>query len=354
MGLDLICIRMTKNFKSACYRYPASKASRFCGSPRGFHSSHKRNSHASTDPRLDGLGKVIKDEYAVIRDHYDCPKYPIVLAHGLLGFDELRLAGPFLPGVQYWRGIKDALSMKGIKVITATVPPSASIEMRAAQLANDIALGARGKNVNIIAHPLTVSGDKGADTHDARQGGLDARYMITHLKPKDFTVSSLTTIATPHRGSAVADYVIEQIGDDRLAQIYYALDRLKVETGAFSQLTRKYMEQTFNPSTPDIDDVRYFSYGAAMQPSFWSVFRLSHRLLEQIEGHNDGLVSVASSKWGGADGYKGTLMGVSHLDLINWSNRLKWLVGEITGNRPKFNAVAFYLDIADMLAREGL
>lgn len=80
---------------------------------------------------------------------------------------------------------------------------------------------------------------------------------------------------------------------------------------------------------------RYFSYGAAMQPSFWSVFRLSHRLLEQVEGYNDGLVSVASSKWGGDQGYKGTLEGVSHLDLINWSNRLKWLAGKITGNRQR-------------------
>lgn len=44
---------------------------------------------------------------------------------------------------------------------------------------------------------------------------------------------------------------------DRLPQIYYALNRLNVETGAFSQLTRKYMTETFNPNTPDVDDVRY-------------------------------------------------------------------------------------------------
>ncbi|GLA80826.1 hypothetical protein AtubIFM56815_004457 [Aspergillus tubingensis] len=253
----------------------------------------------------------------------DAPKHAVVLAHGLLGFAELRLAGRYLPGVQYWRGIKEALSMQGVRVITATVPPSASIEMRAEELARDIAAGAPGEHVNIIAHSM----------------------------PTDFKVKSLTTIATPHRGSAVADFALKQIGDDRLAQLYYALDRLKVETGAFAQLTRDYMTNTFNPATPDIEDVRYFSYGAAMQPSFWSVFRLSHRLLEQIEGYNDGLVSVASSKWGA---YKGTLEGVSHLDLINWSNRLKWLAGEITGNRQRFNAIAFYLDIADMLAKEGL
>ena len=81
---------------------------------------------------------------------------------------------------------------------------------------------------------------------------------------------------------------------------------------------------------------RYFSYGAAMEPSLLSFFRLSHRILKETEGYNDGLVSVASSRWGGEQGYKGTLAGVSHLDLINWSNRLKWLAGEITGNKRKY------------------
>ncbi|KAJ5496299.1 hypothetical protein N7463_008286 [Penicillium fimorum] len=267
------------------------------------------------------------------------PKYPVVLAHGLLGFDELRLAGPYLPGVQYWRGIKEALTARGIEVITASVPPSGSIEARAEQLARNIETEARGKDVNIIAHSM---------------GGLDSRYMISRIRPEKFKVLSLTTIASPHRGSSVADYVIDQIGADRLPQIYYALNRLNVETGAFSQLTRKYMTETFNPNTPDMDDVRYFSYGAAVEPSIWSAFRLSHRVLAEIEGPNDGLVSVSSSRWGGDAGYKGTLMGVSHLDLINWTNRLKWLVGEVTGNKRKFNAIAFYLDIADMLAKEGL
>lgn len=75
-----------------------------------------------------------------------------MLAHGLLGFDELRLAGRFLPGIQYWRGIREALTAQGIEVITATVPASASIEARAEELARDIEIGARGKDVNIIAY----------------------------------------------------------------------------------------------------------------------------------------------------------------------------------------------------------
>ncbi|PKY00606.1 alpha/beta-hydrolase [Aspergillus campestris IBT 28561] len=299
---------------------------------RSFHSSTLR-SEAQLDPRLEDLGKVIRDEYAVVRDSYDAPKNPVVLAHGLFGFDTLRLAGRYLPGVQYWRGITEALSMKGVEVITATVPRQALLRC-APRSWRKTSLLVRGGRVLIL---LLIA------------CGLDSRYMISRLKPTDFKVLSLTTIATPHRGSSIADYAFSQIGGDRLAQMYYALEQLKVETGAFSQLTREYMENTFNPATPDIEDVRYFSYGAAMQPKLWSVFRLSHRILQQIEGYNDGLVSVASSRWGGPHGYKGTLVDVSHLDLINWTNRLKWLVGEITGNRRRFNAIAFYLDIAGML-----
>lgn len=101
------------------------------------------------------------------------------------------------------------------------------------------------------------------------------------------------------------------------------LNLMRIENGAFQQLTREYMNEVFNAEVPDMDDVRYFSYGASSTPTVWSVFRRSHRLLLQQEGQNDGLVSVPSSKWGGEQGYKGTLVGVDHLDLINWSNRLE-------------------------------
>ncbi|KAI9835248.1 MAG: hypothetical protein M1838_005332, partial [Thelocarpon superellum] len=290
-------------------------------------TNSKPDQSSSTDPRLALLGHAIEDEYATIRSNYQTPKHPIVLAHGLLGFDELHLAGSRLPGVHYWRGITEALSTNGIEVITASVPPSASIEERAARLGRHIAKKAAGKNVNIVA-------------------GLDSRYMISQLQPQNVKVRSLTTIATPHRGSAFADYVLGRIGTERLPKVYKALEYLGMETGAFNQLTRQYMKDDFNPRTPDVADVRYFSYGATVEPSLLSVFRQSHRIIEGEEGPNDGLVSVASSKWGGDEGYKGTLVGVSHLDLINWTNRLRWALWEMTGNKRKFNAVAFYLDIA--------
>ncbi len=68
-----------------------------------------------------------------------------------MGFDEIRLAGKFLPRVHYWRGITEALRANGIEVITASVPASASIEQRAAKLSVEIERQAGGKSVNIIA-----------------------------------------------------------------------------------------------------------------------------------------------------------------------------------------------------------
>ena len=291
--------------------------------------------HDSTEPRAFKLGRTITDDYATLRAKYQTPKHPIVLAHGLLGFDELHVGGKFLPGVQYWRGITEALTANGIQVITATVPASASIEERAAKLSEDIEQKAGGKSVNVVAHSM---------------GGLDARYMISRLKPPNVEVLSLTTVATPHRGSAFADYMFQQIGPARLPKIYRTLKLFRLETGAFDQLTRKYMLEKFNPATPDLPGVKYFSYGASSTPAPWSAFRKSHRIVYEAEGPNDGLVSVESSQWGV---YKGTLIDVSHLDLINWTNRLRWLVWQMIGNRRNFNAIAFYLDIADMLAKEG-
>ncbi|ETN37629.1 uncharacterized protein HMPREF1541_07252 [Cyphellophora europaea CBS 101466] len=288
------------------------------------------------DPRLSDLGVTIKDDFAILREKYDAPKYPIVLAHGLLGFDELRLAGKWLPGVHYWRGIREALQQAGVEVITTSVPTTGSISERAEALHEQVRDKAQGRDVNIVAHSM---------------GGLDARWMISRIQPPEFKVKSLTTIATPHRGSSAADMLFRDIGADNINQLYKILARLKVDTGAFSQLTRRYMGDVFNPVTPNDPQVRYFSYGAAAQPHILSVFRLSHDLMEVIEGPNDGLVSVASSRWGE---YKGTLLGVTHLDLINWTNRFKRLAARMSLVTQDFNAVAFYLAIADTLAKEGL
>nr|POE79922.1 lipase 2 [Quercus suber] len=121
-------------------------------------TAHKTQAEQKTaetrDPRL---GRVLFNDFADLRDQYQAPTHPIILAHGLLGFDELHLAGRFLPGIQYWYGIRQALAAKGIEVITAEVPPSGSIEKRAQRLAEVIERKAEGRAVNIIAHSMVCS-----------------------------------------------------------------------------------------------------------------------------------------------------------------------------------------------------
>lgn len=297
-----------------------------------------RDEEKPIDGRFKDLDRLITNDYAHFQEQYSTPKNPIVLAHGLMGFDEWRLLGPYLPGIHYWRGITEAFARNGIECITTAVPRTGSIQERAEKLMDEIATKARGRHVNIVAHSM---------------GGLDARYLISRLcpPPSAFVVRSLTTVATPHRGSFVADMVLRDIGPDLLPRIFNALERLKVNSGAFSQLTTDYVRNKFNPATPNDPKVRYFSYGASATPHLFSVFRLSHELMLVVEGPNDGLVSVYSSKWGK---YMGTLMGVTHLDLINWTNRLKRVAAKVGLAQENFNAVAFYLGVADMLAKEGL
>jgi triacylglycerol lipase len=84
---------------------------------------------------------------------------------------------------------------------------------------------------------------------------------------------------------------------------------------AFKSLTIESMRK-FNEDTPDVDGVRYFSWGAVYDPGLidtWKfvpfpplsfflstdTIRWPHSVILEKEGPNDGLVSVESSKWVG-------------------------------------------------------
>lgn len=77
--------------------------------------------------------------------------------------------------------------------------------------------------------------------------------MISELKPKGVEVLSLTTIATPHHGSAFADYLFKRIGAANVPKLYKALEAFGFETGAFEQLTNRYMQVGIQQSPHLID-----------------------------------------------------------------------------------------------------
>jgi triacylglycerol lipase len=70
----------------------------------------------------------------------------------------------------------------------------------------------------------------------------------------------------------------------------------------------------FNDETPDDDSVKYYSYAASFVPSWSNSYFFSHKIILEREGPNDGVVSVASAKWGE---FKGELENVNHLDLVS-------------------------------------
>ena len=94
--------------------------------------------------------------------------------------------------MQYWSTILGILrKIVGAEVIVTAVPGTGSIASRAEQLDRFLQAKVPGRGINFMAHSM---------------GGLDCRHLITHLKPVEYTPLSLTTIATPHRGSPFMDW----------------------------------------------------------------------------------------------------------------------------------------------------
>ena len=110
-------------------------------------------------------------------------KYPIILVHGLALRDT--------KFIKAFGKIESKLSEAGYQGCTANIDAFGSVENNAQQLKEVILAILRDTNadkVNIIAHS---------------KGGLDSKYMISHLDMSD-KVASLTTLCTPHKGSPVA------------------------------------------------------------------------------------------------------------------------------------------------------
>src|SRR5262249_50394766 len=153
---------------------------------------------------------------------------PIVLVHGLLGFDRLRMLGWNV--FDYFSGIREALAAAGNRVLAPRLSPTRAIAERAAELRAFLAWKPPAGPVHPIAHSM---------------GGLDARYLISRLGMAD-RVLTLTTIGTPHRGSAFADWGIVTL-EPMLAPFF---DLFGLSRQAFRDLTMVSCK-AFNEQVPD-------------------------------------------------------------------------------------------------------
>ncbi|KAF7799445.1 hypothetical protein EIP86_010680 [Pleurotus ostreatoroseus] len=176
---------------------------------------------------------------------------------------------------------------------------------------------APGQSINFLAHSM---------------GGLDCRHLISHLKPTEYKPVSLTTIATPHRGSPFMDWCAENIGIGKLKQKELELEEFVrdltghshhhekpksapsseaedaspksgfnislaalpssfttlllslLDSPAYANLTSTYLNTVFNPHTPDDPHVRYFSVaGRIGGMNIWHPLWLPKMVLDGYE-----------------------------------------------------------------------
>jgi triacylglycerol lipase len=217
---------------------------------------------------------------------------PIVLAHGLFGFTRLGV-GPFTI-TSYFRGIPESIQAAGNRVLVTRVPPIAGVEDRASRLGEQILRAFPDQPVHLIAHSM---------------GGLDARRLLAESSWSS-RILSLTTIGTPHLGSTLADFAKLKFG-----RIWRLLISLGIDPQGCLDVTRR-AARRFHRRHPTPGNVRCFSIAGdpSVETVCWPLQR-THSALLELEGPNDGLVSVESAN---AFGTPLPAWPVDHLRQMNW------------------------------------
>ncbi len=232
---------------------------------------------------------------------YTRTRYPVVLAHGFLGFDSIL-------GIDYWFAIAEALIAGGAEVYTTEVSQTNSSEVRGeqliAQIENILATSGAAK-VNLIGHS---------------QGALDIRYVAA-VRPE--LVASVTSVAGPHTGAdlsdlfdpsspltALASAAVEGLGN-LIAWLSGSVNDGDVNA-ALLNFTRDGVA-AFNAAYPDglpteecgegealVDGIRYYSWSGVgtkttgLDPSD-DLFQITALF---YDGPNDGLVEQCASHLG--------------------------------------------------------
>lgn len=291
--------------------------------------------------------------------------YPILLAHGFFGFEQLA----DLEFVPYWHGVPAHLAALGHTVCVAEVDPFNDSTERGMQLLEQALACADATGhakVNIIGHS---------------QGGLDAR-VVAHLAPE--RIASVTTFATPHYGTPIADialgltpneasallvdWLVQTLGaplwDEIGNQTSLGEALYQMSTPGIAEFNRTYLDApgvlytsvTGRTGLHDGDDDCQPS--SPPPPVLVTAFEdtldttdplllvpetiLSDGVFSQVP--NDGLVRVADARWGEFLG----CVPADHLDEV----------GQLLGDSPGFgndwDHLAFYGDLVAYLRARDL
>lgn len=249
---------------------------------------------------------------------YTQTKYPIMLVHGLFGFDKI---GP----VEYFYGIPGDLRAGGATVYVTQVAAANSTELRGEQLYWEVkrTLAATGASkVNLIGHS---------------HGSPTSRYVAAKWPGM---VASVTSVGGVNKGSVIADVLIKVAPSSVISAIGNGLASLisflsggqglpaNAQAAATSLSTNGSLK--FNASYPQgvptsacgegaysVNGVSYFSWsGAGGITNVLDVTDPALGLLSLgfLGAKNDGLVSSCSSRLGRVirDDY-----AMNHLDEVN-------------------------------------
>lgn len=220
---------------------------------------------------------------------------PIVLAHGLFGFTRIGMGRVTL--TPYFRSIPEVLTRAGNRVLVTRVPSIAGVEQRAGRLGEQIMRAFPNEPVHVIGHSM---------------GGLDARGLLAN-PAWHRRILSLSTIGTPHLGTALADFAKLRAG-----RIFRLLSSMGINPQGCLDITRR-AARRFNRKHAAPADVACISVAGYPTPETvcWPLVR-TFAALSELEGPNDGLVSVES-----AVGFGTPLphWPVDHLRQMNWMER---------------------------------
>lgn len=266
------------------------------------------------------LGMSIVPEQAHAQGYTET-RYPIVLVHGLAGYDRIGL-------LHYFNGIPETLERYGADVHVVQVAAANATEIRGEQLLEQveeiIAITGAGK-VNLIGHS---------------HGSMTARY-VAGVRPD--LVASVSSVGGVNWGSAMADLVESNRLATGMVDVVARLIDL-MSGGGFDQDTAAAARQmstrgavVFNQQFPagipstycghdaahEVDGVRYYSWGGdrhvtnLLDPSD-ALLLMTGTLFGEP---NDGVVSVCSQKLGQVTSVN---YPMNHLDVVN---RIGGLVG---------------------------